>query len=53
MRSERGVSISSVKAHFSLKSLSINDFANRAISFLFAKAKKAPFPTPYKQLVSL
>jgi hypothetical protein len=31
--------ISSVKAHFPSKVLSINDVANRAISFLFAKAK--------------
>jgi hypothetical protein len=32
--------ISSVKAHFPLKSLAINGFSNRAISFLCAKAKK-------------
>jgi hypothetical protein len=43
--------ISSVKAHFPLKSLSINDFANRVISFLLAKAKTSSFSNAYKQLI--
>jgi hypothetical protein len=36
--------ISSVKAHFPSKSLSINDFANRAILFIFTEAKISTFP---------
>jgi hypothetical protein len=38
--------IFSVKAHFPLKSLSKNDFDNRDVSFLFAKAKKKSRPFP-------
>jgi hypothetical protein len=36
--------ISAIRAHFPLKSLSINNFANRAISILLAKVNNCTFP---------
>lgn len=42
--------VSSLKPHFSLQSLSIDDFANRAILFLFAEAiTSRPFPPHMKK----